>query len=66
MCINIIISHSPATLQVITTSLAVTQPHNEYRVTIPTRYWMRKFSRASSKSFHMQSHQASLKRKFKG
>lgn len=62
---SIIISYSAAT-QVITTSLAVTQPHNEYRITIPTSYWIRKFSQASSKSFYMQSHQASLKRKFKG
>lgn len=66
MSINIIISYSPATLQVITALLAVTQPHNEYRITIQTSYWIRKFSRASSKSFHMQSHQARLKRKFKG
>lgn len=66
MSIKIITSYSPATLQVITNFLAVAQSHNEYRITIQTSYWIRKFSWMSSKSFHMQSHQASLKHKFKG
>lgn len=59
MRISIIMSCSPATPQVMTTFLAVTQSPNEYRITPQTSYWIRKFSQASSKSFHMQSHQAS-------